>query len=185
MAYTIAVCGTPYVGKRSLLVTLGELVGSPAFRPEERSDSSPNLFLLIPWHQTSIHCVTRSGVCGDFDPMAYQVLVNAQAVIYVLDAVYTTGGRPNLSDETHLRYLEAYLYHATTLGVGWAQVPWLLVVNKQDLATGVPAEANRFPTAIQANLVRTCATQGIGLEAVWNWMQAVATQAITSTKGAV
>jgi GTPase SAR1 family protein len=164
-SYKIAICGTPQVGKRTLLMQIGQHTGHK--HVNRRSETEPNAYLTVPHASTDLEFAAGCGSYLNPEPMIQVLLSQASVVIYVLSPAFSTNGRPHVDDEEHYYYLNLYLRYARDLKVGWEHVPWLVVLNKTDLASNLPAEAKLFPDTLLQNYVRCIASEGKGVPKVW------------------
>lgn len=163
--YYIAVCGTPQVGKRTLLNGIADL---NEFEVRGRyHETEPNLFVRGQYQSNTLMFATGSGTYLYLDKMIETLLRPVSAVIYVLSPAYPSNGRPGVSDGEHRRCLDSYLHYAQRFNVGWDQVPWLLVLNQTDRAENLPIEADLFPDKVRQNYVRCIAADGVGVPEVW------------------
>lgn len=164
-SYKIAICGTPQVGKRTLLIELGRHTGSP--HRNVYSEEQANAFLDVKYQNKTLQFAAGCGTYLHPEPMMRHVLTNASAVIYVLSAAFQEKDRPHLSDDEHRNYIDMYLRCAHHVGAGWENIPWLIVLNKTDLASHMPTESRLFPEDISHRYVRCSASKGIGVPGVW------------------
>ena len=171
----VAVCGAPQVGKRTIIEALGMFNGYPNLI-RKITETEPNTYLDIVSGSTALHLITRSGSYLRPDSMIPKVLTGACAVIYVLEPCLPNGSSVNFAHDFYQKYFEYYTQHAQKLGVFWADVPWLLVLNKTDLASGLPPGASLFPETFVNEITRCVATQSVGIPELWSKLVKKVTQ---------
>jgi hypothetical protein len=163
LPFTIAICGEPLVGKTSLVMRLKDIAGgtiSCIKHPDSQLQLSGD-------YDGRAFTITNVAGCVLHREFMYGlVLSGARCVVYVaaLRDQYPGSDGELGSQEDHFN---SYWDQMTKLKKTWADIPWILVLNKVDRG-GTGAFLAHFPDALRNQAVQTNAAKGTGVDVLWD-----------------
>src|SRR5215208_7202382 len=99
----IAICGAPYVGKSTIIGSIGKHIGQPNLLLQA-SETGPNARLDVIYNSIKLQFITRSGVYLYPESMIPKILVGAEVVIYVLEPCLPNGASLNFTHDYYKEY---------------------------------------------------------------------------------
>jgi hypothetical protein len=163
----IAICGAPYVGKSTIMGAIGKYIGQPNLLLQA-SETEPNARLDVTYDSINLQFTTRSGAYLYPDVMIPQILARAEVVIYVLEPCLPNGNSLNFTHDYYEKYFDHFVYHAQKLHALWTDIPWIVVLNKIDLARNPPPGISLFPETLSSEIVGCAAAKDIGIPNLWS-----------------
>jgi predicted GTPase len=158
----IALGGAPMVGKTTILDCFAKRNQNSRFTIE--FDETKRITQLdIELLRLHTCFITVSGAYVDTEVIP-RVFTSAMVVVYVVSA--------SAGSEEQQRIFKQYVSDAMHVGAHWDDIPWIFVLNKVDLGNQNPL-LSHIPAQFHNNIIHCSATQGIGIEQLWQKILAV------------
>jgi predicted GTPase len=158
----IALGGAPMVGKTTILDCFAKRNQNSRFTIE--FDETKRITQLdIELLRLHTCFITVSGAYIDKEVIP-KVFTSAMVVVYVISA--------SAGSEEQQRIFEQYVSDTLHVGTHWDDIPWIFVLNKVDLGDDNPLRQH-IPIQFHDDIIHCSATQGIGIEQLWQKILAV------------